>query len=114
MVEGTIASRLSDRTELSFNFRRAPLQSFFNVNVYYLNQEARFAFRHEISRRIHVGLEGVYEANAYPQAVRVRVNGPEEAQFDTSPQDGILDAYVNLVPSEGKRRRDRIRGGGLT
>jgi len=114
MLEGGIASRLSDRTELQLNLRRAPLQSFFNVNAYYLNQEARFAFRHEISGRIHLGLEGVYQANAYPQAVRVRVNGPEEAQFDTAPQDGILDAFVSLLPSEGRRRRDRSRGEGLT
>ena len=114
MLDGSIASRLSDRTELQLNLRRAPLQSFFNVNAYYLNQEGRLAFRHEISRRIHFGLEGVYQANDYPQAVRVRVNGPEEARFDTAPQDGKLDAYVNLEPSEGRHRRDRIRGEGLT
>jgi Putative beta-barrel porin 2 len=111
MAEGDINRRLGALTTLTVKLRRTAQTSYFNTNVYYINEMLGLGFERELGRRIRIQMAAAFQHNSYPAPVQVQVEPGEEA-FDQN-QDGILDAYAYLVPSEGIRRKDRLEGESL-
>ena len=111
MADGEINKRLGAETVLAVKLRRKPQTSYFNSNVFYINEMLELGFQRELGQRIQVQIAAGFQHNSYPAPVRVTVE-PGEKAFDQN-QDGILDAYAYLVPSEGIRRKDRLEGESL-
>ena len=91
-LEGDLARRLGATVQVALRLNRGPRPSFFNVNSFYLNEMVEVGYSHEIGQRLRVQLIGGFQDNSYPE--------PVDPAFDPV-----------LSPSEGIRRKDRIRSG---
>jgi hypothetical protein len=107
-LEGELISQLTVTSQARLKLRRGPLQSFFNVNVYYLNEMLQLTFEQKLGLRLAARFQGGYQRNAYPEAVRIAVSGPEEQALDGD-GNGVIDGYEYLLPSEGVKRKDTVR-----
>jgi len=107
-LEGELIGQVTVTSEARLKLRRGPLQSFFNVNAYYLNEMVQLTFVQKLGERFSARLLGGYQRNAYPEAIRVAAVSPDEQAFDRN-ANGLIDEYEYLLPSEGAKRKDTIR-----
>jgi hypothetical protein len=107
-LEGALISQLTVTSQAHLKLRRGPLQSYFNVNAYYLNEMIQLAFEQKLGLRLAARFQGGYQRNSYPEAIRIAATSPEEQALDGD-GNGVIDAYEYLLPSEGVKRKDTVR-----
>jgi hypothetical protein len=107
-LEGELISQVTVTSQARLKLRRGPLQSFFNVNAYYLNEMIQLAFEQKLGLKLAARFQGGYQRNGYPEAIRVAAVTPAEQALDND-GDGLVDEYEFLVPSEGVKRKDTVR-----
>lgn len=112
-AEGELGMQMGTSARVSLKLGRGPRTSFFNMNSFYLNEMLEVAYSHEIGQRLRMLMSLRGQDNSYPEPVRVHVGSPDEEIYDQNPTDGVLDVYAYLLPSEGIRRRDHVRGGAV-
>jgi hypothetical protein len=105
-LEGDFNLAPSPRTQLHFKLRRAPLVSFFNVSAYYINEAANLDVVRALGRTTAIRFTADLQENTFgdPILVTLPVPGGDLDQNGNS----LIDAYENLLPSEGEIRSDRI------
>ena len=111
-AEGEINLAPSPQTQLQLRLRRAPLVSFFNVSAYYLNEAVEFNLNRALGRRLLLRFLVGVQRNTFSEPIQVvlRTSGGELDQDN----DGLIDAYENLLPSQGDMREDRLMNASLT
>jgi len=101
-----LAWTASDVYRFELNARRQPYQSFFVNNNYYLSHGLRLRMAQQIGRsafwQVGVGLQ----QNRYADPVEIGVT-PETPPGSDLDNNGLVDAYESLFPSQGLLRQDR-------
>ncbi len=95
-TEGNVGVKLGSAARLALKLKRGPRPSFFNANSFYINEMIGISYSQEIGQRLRLTTQVFGQHNSYPDPVLV------------------TDYYEYLAPSEGIRRRDRLRGGALS
>jgi len=109
--EGEVNLAPSQQTQLQVRLRRAPLVSFFNVSAYYLNEAVELSFNRALSRILALQLVVGLQRNTFAEPIVVTLDTPGgDLDHDS---DGLIDAYENLLPSEGETREDRYTNASL-
>ena len=96
----------SDVCRFDVTVGRQPFQSFFVNNNFYVNDELRFGILQQVGLRTYWQGGIGFQKNAYgdPVDIRVTADSPPGSDLDN---DGNIDAYESLLPSQGVIRLDR-------
>jgi hypothetical protein len=105
-LEGDVNVAPSPQSQLHFRVRRAPQVSFFNVSAYYINEAASIEVNRALGRMLGVRFLMDVQENTFSEPILVTLPAPG-GDLDKD-QDGLIDAYENLLPSEGEVRDDRV------
>jgi len=105
-LEGDFNMAPSPQTQLHFKLRRAPLISFFNVSAYYINEAANFEINRALGRVMGLRFLMDVQDNTFGDPILVTLPQPG-GELDKD-NDSLIDAYENLLPSEGDVREDRV------
>jgi hypothetical protein len=109
--EGEVNLAPSPQTQLQVRLRRAPLVSFFNVSAYYVNEAVELNFNRALSRIVALRLSVGLQRNTFAEPIVVTLDAPGgDLDHDN---DGMIDAYEYLLPSDGEIRQDRLTNASL-
>jgi len=92
-AEGNLGIQLGATAHVELKMKRGPRPSFFNANSFYLNEMMEIGYSQEIGQRLRMLMNVSAQNNSYSEPIR------------------IVDLYAYLVPSDGIRRIDHLRGG---